>query len=112
MKPRSPYPGLHRSPKILADGSTRVYYYAWKGGPRLPDTFGTPEFAKAFLQAQATRSKAPDLTKVLQKAIDKYLLSRGKRKRGAGFTGYLDLAERTQLDYKKYIIEVPRPRVS
>ncbi len=110
MKPSNPYPGLHRSPKLLADGTTKVYFYAWKGGPPLPNEFGTPEFAKAFIEALATRPSTPNLTKLFQEAIDKYQLSRGKRKRGTGYNGFLDLAERTQGDYRKYILEDIQPQ--
>ena len=28
--------GINRITKRLADGSSVTYYYAWKGGPRLP----------------------------------------------------------------------------
>jgi integrase len=38
--------------------SGRVYYYAWRGGPRLQGSPGSPEFIAAFEQAHADR-KAP-----------------------------------------------------
>jgi integrase len=88
----------------------KIYYYAWKGGPRLPDEYGTPEFAEAFLKALASRARAPGLTKTLQIAIDKYQLSRGKRKGGSGFTGFLDLSERSQSDYRTYIRQDIEPQ--
>jgi integrase len=103
VKRHNPYPGLHKSPKRLADGTTKTYHYAWKGGPPLPFSYGSPEFATAFLHATASRASTPDPTKIFQVEIDKYLLSRGKRKRGSGFSGFLELAERTQADYRKYI---------
>ena len=36
--------GLHSTYKHLASGETRVYWYAWRGGPRLNGKLGTPEF--------------------------------------------------------------------
>ncbi len=35
--------GINRITKRLADGSTVTYFYAWKGGPRLPGKPGDPE---------------------------------------------------------------------
>lgn len=37
-------PGIAKVRKRLADGTIAVYYYAWRGGPRLPGTPGSPEF--------------------------------------------------------------------
>src|SRR5579864_1727921 len=37
----------------------QVYYYAWKGGPRIEGEFGTPEFLASYQQACLTKSKAP-----------------------------------------------------
>jgi hypothetical protein len=40
--------GINSIRKKLSDGSVRVYYYAWKGGPRLPGRPGDPEFVDAY----------------------------------------------------------------
>lgn len=103
MKRNSPYTGLHQSPKRLADGSVRVYYYAWKSGPPINYEFGTPEFAKAFCEATASRAEPVRSHKTFQILIDGYQRTTGKRKRGSGFTGFLDLEPRTQADYLKQI---------
>lgn len=50
--------GLNSIRKRLVDGSTVTYWYAWKGGPRLPGSPGSPEFLAAFNAAHAQR-KAP-----------------------------------------------------
>lgn len=50
--------GLNRVTKRLANGKRVVYWYAWKGGPRLEGEPGTPEFIASFNAAHATR-KAP-----------------------------------------------------
>lgn len=99
MKRANPYPGLHRAPKRLADGSRKVYFYAWKGGPRLPDDYGSPEFARAFREAQEAR-REPKRTGTLLDVFNAYQRSRGVRKRARGF---LDLAERTRRDYAEII---------
>lgn len=99
VKRANPYPGLHRAPKRLADGTRKVYFYAWKGGPRLPDDFGSPEFARAFREAQESR-RAPKAKGTLQSLFDGYQRSRGRSGSGRGF---LDLAERTQSDIRKIV---------
>lgn len=111
MKTRNPYPGLHRSPKRLADGTLKVYYYGWKSGPAIRCEYGTPEFSKAFLEAHAAKAVPATVPyeKTFQKVIDMYYLSRGKRRPGKQ-AGYLDLAERTQADYRKQIDHVLSPR--
>ena len=43
--------------KVTAKG--RVYYYAWRGGPRLSGAPGSPEFVASFAAAHEAR-KAPD----------------------------------------------------
>lgn len=50
--------GLNRVKVRGADGRETIYWYAWKGGPRLPGAPGSPEFVDAFNRAVAER-KAP-----------------------------------------------------
>ena len=50
--------GLNRVRKRRADGSETVYWYAWKGGPRLPGKPNSTEFMAAYDAALAAR-KAP-----------------------------------------------------
>ena len=59
--------GLNRVTKTLADGSRATYYYAWKGGPRLP---GKPEFMAAYNAAVAAKVEAP--TGKLKSVLDAY----------------------------------------
>lgn len=49
--------GLNSIRKRLADGSTVTYWYAWKGGPRLTGSPGSPEFLAGFNAAHAERKK-------------------------------------------------------
>jgi integrase len=43
----------------LADGTTKTYWYAWKGGPPLRGEPGTPEFIASYNEAAAQKIKIP-----------------------------------------------------
>ena len=43
--------GINSISKRLADGTRRTYWYAWKGGPPLRGTPGTPEFIASYNEA-------------------------------------------------------------
>ena len=62
--------GIHRVPMKLADGTEKIYWYAWRGGPRLRGEEGTPEFVASYNAAVAQRAPAPEGT--LQTLIDAY----------------------------------------
>jgi integrase len=47
----APLRGVH---EVRSKG--RVYYYAWRGGPRLTGTPGTPEFLASLAEAHASRT--------------------------------------------------------
>lgn len=47
--------GIARVRAKLADGRTTIYYYAWRGGPRLRGEPGSPEFIRSFNDAIAKR---------------------------------------------------------
>ncbi|KQQ15945.1 integrase [Methylobacterium sp. Leaf122] len=49
--------GLNSKTKVLADGTKRTYWYAWKGGPRIEGTPGTPEFMASYSAAVAEKRK-------------------------------------------------------
>jgi hypothetical protein len=51
--------GINRVVKRLADGRTEVYYYAWKGGPRLRGKPASPEFHASYNEAVSRKSPAP-----------------------------------------------------
>jgi integrase len=84
--------GLHSTYKHLASGETRVYSYAWRGGPRLNGKLGTPEFMASYNAALASRpAEALRSDKVLEALVDAYLDSQN----------FLKLRDRTQADYRK-----------
>jgi hypothetical protein len=51
--------GINRYAAKLAEGSTRSYWYAWKGGPRLQGEPGPPEFTASYNEAVAQKIKTP-----------------------------------------------------
>lgn len=80
--------GINRVATRLADGRRVVYYYAWKGGPRLRGEPGSAEFHDSYNAAIATmRTRAPQhqLLAVLQAF--------------QASPDFLDLADRTRSDY-------------
>jgi integrase len=46
--------GVHRVEMRLATGKTRIYYYAWRGGPRIDGQPGTPDFIRSYQEAHAS----------------------------------------------------------
>lgn len=83
--------GVNSVRKKRADGTTTTYFYAWKGGPRLPGKPGSAEFVAAYTEAVSARRQAPEGT--LQAVLDAYQRS----------TRFADLAPRTRADYIKHI---------
>jgi integrase len=79
--------GIHWTLAKLADGTTKIYWYAWKNGPRIHGEYGTPEFVANYNAAVAQRVPAPDGK--LQSLIDGY---QGSQK-------FLGCRERTRADY-------------
>jgi hypothetical protein len=48
--------GINRANVKLAGGRVVTYWYAWRGGPRLPGKPGDPEFVAAYNAAIATKT--------------------------------------------------------
>ena len=71
--------GIASATKKLADGTSRKYFYAWRGGPLLPGKPGTAEFIGAFNAAIATKVnkpvQEPKAPPTIQTLIDKYKAS-------------------------------------
>src|SRR5262249_14705626 len=83
--------GINSKTKRLADGTTRTYYWAWKGGPRLQGEPGSPEFHASYNEAVARKVTPP--AGVLFSVLAKF-------QQASDFT---DLRERTRKDYIKKI---------
>lgn len=83
--------GLNKVSKTLATGETVTYWYAWKGGPRLPGKPGEHEFMAAYNEAVARKVQPQAGT--LQTILNGFQNS----------ADWDDLAPRTQKDYIKLI---------
>lgn len=92
-----PFTGLNSVSKRLADGTKVTYWYAWKGGPRLPGQYGSGEFIAAYVEATKGRDgrKTQD-GRALLSLLNAYQSS-------SDFKG---LAVRTRTDYIKQIEKI------
>ena len=88
---RVPLKGINRVRKKLADGTTVTYFYAWKGGPRLEGTPGSPEFHASY--NRAVESRRPAVSGTVQAILDAYQAS----------SDFDALAPRTRSDYRKLL---------
>ncbi|MFN3312584.1 MAG: integrase, partial [Hyphomonas sp.] len=86
--------GLNKVSKKLADGTSVTYYYAWKGGPRLPGKPGDPAFLAAFNKAIAANETQP--TGTLQSVLNAYQKS----------ARFKDLGDKTRRDYVRMIRKI------
>ena len=55
--------GIHRVERRLANGTIRVHFYAWRGGPKINAEPGTPGFTQQYNEAHLSvrRPKAGTL---------------------------------------------------
>jgi integrase len=80
--------GIHRVKAQLATGETRLYFYAWRGGPRIDAMPGTPEFIRLYHEAHASQRKptagtlmtliaefkaSPEFRRLSQSSVKSYL---------------------------------------
>jgi hypothetical protein len=79
--------GLNRVTKRLADGRSRTYWYAWKGGPPVIGDPGTPEFIASYNEAAAR--KVVPASGTLLGLLQQYQAS----------SDFLDLATSTRRSY-------------
>ena len=86
--------GLNVKRVRLAGGRVVEYCYAWKGGPRLPGSPGSPEFLAAYNEAVARRPRAGG--GALLSIMGAYQASGEFR----------NLAPRTRADYLKQIVKI------
>jgi integrase len=83
--------GLHWTLAKLADGAEKIYWYAWKNGPRIHGEYGSPDFIASYNEAIARR--APTAEGRLQSLIQGYQRSQK----------FLARSERTREDYVRQI---------
>ncbi|MGU3496310.1 tyrosine-type recombinase/integrase [Xanthobacteraceae bacterium A53D] len=92
--PRVRLKGLNSRRKVLADGTIKTYYWAWKGGPALPGKPGDPEFMHAY--NEAIKSKHQPKAGELLSVLNAFQMAEE----------FLGLAPRTRLDYVKQIKKI------
>ena len=84
--------GIHKVKRKLADGSTRIHYYAWRGGPKMLSPPHTQAFAIEHAEHQRNaRRKAED---TLETLIDRFTGSKSDPN-----PDFLALAESTRVDH-------------
>ncbi len=83
--------GVNSVKKRLADGSVKVFYYAWKSGPPLRGEPGSPEFIASYNEAAARKITPPQ--GVLLSLLQGYQASQD----------FLGRADRTREDYVRQI---------
>jgi integrase len=88
--------GINSRRKVLADGSVKTYYWAWKGGPPLHGEPGTPEFVHNYNEAIA-RKVVPERGTLLS-LLNAYQTSED-------FTG---LANSTRRSYVALILRIEK----
>jgi integrase len=92
--------GVNSCAAKLADGTTKTYWAAWKGGPRLLGEPGTPEFIASYNEAAAQKVKIP--AGCLLSLLQAYQAS----------DDFRQLAPRTREDYAGIIEKVIEPEYS
>lgn len=104
--------GIHTAKAKLADGTTRTYYYAWKGGPRINAEPGTPDFWAAYNKIVASRQQ--HTIGSLGDIIDDYLASGLFKKTSAShqraLRSYLELIRKAFGTMPLQVIEDRRVR--
>lgn len=86
--------GIHKVKRKLADGTTGVYYYAWRGGPRMVEKPRTEAFALEYARLKA--SSAPKVVETLSSLIDRFTTGED----GKPNPDFLALAESTRADHE------------
>jgi hypothetical protein len=79
--------GINSVKKKLADGSVKIFYYAWKSGPALLGEPGSPEFIASYNEAVARKVMPPSGT--LLSLLQQYQAS----------LEFVDLARSTRRSY-------------
>ncbi len=93
--------GLNKKTVTAADGSRVSYWYAWKGGPRLPGRPGDPEFMAAYTRAVEERKAASGAPKeTLAGLVARYKAS----------PEYKGLADATRKEWSRWLDRIAEDR--
>jgi hypothetical protein len=93
---RVPLKGINPVRKRLADGTVKMFYYAWRGkdAPRLQGEPGTPEFHASYNAAVAT--KVAPVPGTLRSVLTAYQAS----------SNFAALSEPSRKEYARYIARI------
>lgn len=83
--------GVHKVRVKLANGESKTYYYAYRGGPQIKATPGTPDFVRLYQEAHAN---------VRQPSASIFMSIIARYKAAPEFT---KIAKSTRRDYSRYI---------
>lgn len=92
--------GLNHITKALADGRRVTYWYAWKGGPRLPGEPGSDGFIAAY--AEAIKKRKSPSGDTLGGLVQRYRAS----------PEFKRLADSTQAEWKRWIARIESADIS
>lgn len=85
--------GVHKVTRQLADGSTAVYHYAWRGGPKIDGAPDSPDFLATYQSLTAARDRPTHHVGTLQQVFNDYQAS----------PAYLTKADATRTGYARRI---------
>jgi integrase len=77
--------------KRLADGTLRIYHYAWRGGPQVVGKPGSPEFLTSYQAAHQSRRPTPQ--NLIRGLIAEFQAS----------AEFRELSAKTRQDYGRYL---------
>ncbi|WP_026202590.1 tyrosine-type recombinase/integrase [Bradyrhizobium sp. WSM2793] len=86
--------GIHRVKRKLANGETKVHFYAWRGGPAIEAKPGSPEFVREYHDAHAS---------LRQPRSGTFMTIIAQYKAAPEFTGLAASTRRAYLAYVKLI---------
>ena len=88
--------GIFKIKKKLANGTIKIYHYAYRGGPQLRGPPGTPDYVASYYEA--TAAQKPIRADNLGWLIDRFQDS----------SEFANLAVKTKVDYARLLIEIRR----
>jgi integrase len=86
--------GIHKVKARLANGETKTYFYAWRGGPQIKGRPGTPEFIREYHEAHAS---------MRQPRAGTFMTIIARFKAASEFTSLAQSTRRSYLNYIKLI---------
>ena len=88
--------GVHAVRRRLVSGETRVYHYAWRGGPRLRGEPGSAEFVADYRKAMDDSGRGGSRRGAVGGLIDAYLAS----------PDFMQKSDSTRRDYQRQLAKV------